>query len=85
MCFAIRKNTKGDHRDSFSGYYISNVKIKDFNILIDGKSFFDLPLKNEEEVYKKVIEISKTNVYTTGDLLDFAYSKKIQTNLNWYE
>ena len=56
--------------------------LKYFNILIDGKSFFDLPLKNEEEVYKKVIEISKTNVYTTGDLLDFAYSKKIQTNLN---
>ena len=59
--------------------------LKYFNILIDGKSFFDLPLKNEEEVYKKVIEISKTNVYTTGDLLDFAYSKKyrlISTDLS---
>ena len=25
-----------------------------FNVLIDGKSFFDLPVKNEEEAYKKL-------------------------------
>ena len=41
-------NAKKDHRDSFSRYYIPNVEIKDFNVLIDGKSFFDLPIKNEE-------------------------------------
>ena len=39
----------GDSRDSFSDYYVPNVEIKDFNVLIDGKSFFDLPVKNEEE------------------------------------
>ena len=38
-----------DNRDSFSDYYVPNVEIKDFNVLIDGKSFFDLPVKNEEE------------------------------------
>ena len=38
-------NAKKDHRDSFSHYYVPNVEIKDFNILIDGKGFFDLPLK----------------------------------------
>ena len=27
-------------RPSFSKYYIPNVQIKDFNVLIDGKSFF---------------------------------------------
>ena len=43
------KNLKKDHRDSFSHYYVSNIEIKDFNVLIDGKSFFDLPVKNEEE------------------------------------
>ena len=36
-----------DKRDSFSDYYVPNVEIKDFNILIDGESFFDLPVKNE--------------------------------------
>ena len=29
------------------------VRINDFNVLIDGKSFFDLPVKNEEEIYEK--------------------------------
>ena len=43
------------------------------NFLIDGKSFFDLPVKNKEEAYEKVIEISRNNVYTTGNLLDYGY------------
>ena len=33
-------NVKKDHRDSFSHYYVPNVEIKDFNVLIDGMSFF---------------------------------------------
>ena len=36
-----------------SNYYVPKVKISDFNALIDGKSFSDLPVKNEEEGYKK--------------------------------
>ena len=31
-----------------------------------------MPVKNEEEVYKKIIEISGNNDYTTGNFLDFA-------------
>ena len=41
--------TKDYYRDSFSHYYVPNIRIKDFNVLIVGKSFFDLPVKNEEE------------------------------------
>ena len=66
-----------DHRDSFTLFYVPNVRIKDFNVLIDGKSFFNLPVQNEEETYEKVIEISRNNDYTTGKLLNFAYFKKI--------
>ena len=40
------------------------------------KVFFDLPLKNEKEAYKKPIEMIGNNDYTTGNLLDFAYFKK---------
>ena len=69
-------NVKKDHRDSFSHYYIQNVEIKEFNVLIDGKSFFDLAVKNEEEAYEKIIEISKNNDYKTVNLLDFAYFKE---------
>ena len=39
---AGENNITKDHRDSFSHYYVPNVKIKDFNVLIDGKGFFDL-------------------------------------------
>ena len=80
VCFVIwknwRKQCEKDHRDSFSHYYVPNVEIKDFNVLIDGKSFFDLPVKNEEEAYEKIIEMSRNNDYTTGNLLDFAYFKE---------
>ena len=69
------KTTKD--RDSFSHYYVPNARIKDFNVLIDGESFFDLPVKSGEEAYKKIIKMSDNNDYTTGNLLDFAYFKKI--------
>ena len=73
---SFTRNNAGDNRDSFSHYYVPNVEIKDFNVLIDGKSFFDLPVKNEEEAYEKIIEMSNNNDYTTGNLLDFAYFKE---------
>ena len=44
-------NVRKDYRDSFSHYYVPKVQIKDFNALIDRISFFDLPVKNEEEDY----------------------------------
>ena len=44
-----------DYRDSFSHYYTPKVQIKDFNVLIDGRSFFDLPAKNEEELTKRLL------------------------------
>ena len=73
---AGENNTTKDCRDSFSHYYVPNVRIKDFNVSIDRKSFFDLPVKNEEEAYEKIIEMSNNNDYTTGNLLDFAYFKE---------
>ena len=43
-CERIEENkVKKDCKDSFSHYYVSSVKVKDFNVLIDGKGFFDLP------------------------------------------
>ena len=69
-------NAKKDHRDSFSHYYVPNVEIKDFNVLIDVKCFFDLPVKNEEEAYEKIIEMRGNNDYATGNILGFAYFKE---------
>ena len=73
---SFSRNNNTDSRYSFSNYYVPKVKVNDFNVLIDGKSFFDLPVKNEEKGYEKIIEISNNNDFTTGNLLDFGYFKK---------
>ena len=44
--------------------------------MIDGKPFFEIPVKNKEEAYKSIIEISKYNNYTTGNFLDYEYFSK---------
>ena len=44
LVLSFARNAEGDHRDSFSHYCVINIEIKDFNVLIGGKSFFDLPV-----------------------------------------
>ena len=63
-------------RTSFSNYYVPNVQIKDFNVLIDGKSLSDMSIKNGEETYEQVIEVGRNNDYTTCKLLDYEYFSK---------
>ena len=58
------RNNNTDSRYSYSNYYVPKVKINDFNALIDGKSFFDLPIKNEEEAYEKIIDIIMITITT---------------------
>ena len=65
-----------DDRQSFSQFYLSNVMLKDYNVIIDKLAFFDLPIKTEEEAYEKIVDISRNNEYTTGNLLDYHYFKK---------
>ena len=64
------------NRQSFSQFYLPRAMVKDHNVIIDKLAFFDLPIKNEEEAYEKIIDISKNNEYTTGNLLDYDYFKK---------
>ena len=64
-----------DDKTSFSKYYLQKVAIKDFNVLIDGKPLFEIAVKNKEEAYKAIIEMTKNNNYTTGNLLDYEYFK----------
>ena len=65
-------------RTSNKGYYIPNVEIKDYNVMIDGKSFFDQPINNMIETYENIrkITIGQGDDYTTGCLLDYTYFKK---------
>ena len=40
-------------------HYLLLVKIKDFNVLIDNKPIFDQPVKNKQEVYEKLVKLSR--------------------------
>ena len=64
-----------DDRQSFSQFYLPNVMVKDYNVIIDKLVSFDLPIKTKEEAYEKTIDISRNNEYTTGNLLDYDYFK----------
>ena len=64
------------NRQSFSQFYLPRVMVKDFNVIIDKLTFFDLPIKTEKEAYEKIVDISKNNEYTAGNLLDYDYFKK---------
>ena len=46
--------------------------------MIDGKNFFDQPVKNDKVTYENIrkITIGQGDDYTTGCLLDYTYLKK---------
>ena len=71
----ISFESEGD-RNSFSKYYTPTVEIKDFNVLVNPNAFFDIFIRNKEEAYEEIIEMSRNNDYTTGNLLDYEYFSK---------
>ena len=74
--FVLAYGQNNNDRQSFSRFYLPNVMVKDYNVIIDKLAFFDLPIKTEEEAYEKIIDISRNNEYKTGNLLDYDYFKK---------
>ena len=66
-----------DQRTSNKRYYIPNVEIKDYNVMIDGKNFFDQPVKNNKVTYEnnRKNAAGQGDDHTTGCLLDYTYFK----------
>ena len=58
-----------------TGYYLPNVEIKYYNIMINGENFFDQPIKNNKVTYENIRKIAtgQGDDYTTGCLLDYSY------------
>ena len=50
--------------------YMSLVAFKDFDTLIDNKLFLDQHVKDKQEGYEKLVEMSRTKGYTRGNRLD---------------
>ena len=65
-------------RTSHSSYYLPKVEIKDCNVMIDGRNFFDQPIYSMNKTYEKIRKIAadKGDDYTTGYLLDYPYFKE---------
>ena len=62
-----------ENRWSFSKYYTPTVEIKNYNLLIDQKSFFEIQIKIKKETYEDITELISDSDYTTGNLLDYEY------------
>ena len=65
-------------RTSNKRYYIPNVEMKDYNVMIDRKNFFDQPINSMIKTYENIrkIIIGQGDDFTTGCLLDYSYFKK---------
>ena len=59
-------------------YFLSRVKIENYNIEVDGRNFCDQPINDLIKQYDEVRKDSAVqgDNYTAGYLLDFAYFKK---------
>ena len=58
-------------------YFLPRGEIKNYNVLIDGRNFYDQPINDIIKQYDEVRKVSMGygDDYTTGCLLDYAYIK----------
>ena len=63
---------------SHSTYYLTKVEVKDYNVTIDGKNFFDQPINSDLKTYENIRKIAtgRGDDYTTGGSLDYSYFKE---------
>ena len=66
------------NENSYRNIFFPRLKIKNYNIKIDGRNFYDESINDLIKQYDEVRKIStgKGDDYTTGCLLDFAYFEK---------
>ena len=58
-------------------YFLPGGEIKNYNVLIDGRNFYDQPINDIIKQYDEIRKVSTGygDDYTTGCLLDYAYFK----------
>ena len=82
--FVLAYNKRADDNgqvsiDSFKKYFLPRAKIKNCNIEIDSRNFYDQPINDLIKQYDEVrkISIGQGDAYTNACLLDFSYFEKI--------
>ena len=65
-------------RDGQRKYYLPRIDLNRYNVIIDGRNFYDNPIESDIEKYRelKKVMIGKGEDYNTGSLLDYNYFKK---------
>ena len=78
--FVMACNRADDHltRNGQQKYYLPRIDLEKYNVIIDGRNFYDNPIESDIEKYRelKKVMIGKGEDYTTGSLLDYDYFKK---------
>ena len=77
---AFDNTNNGDNkleRNSRTKYFLPRVNITDYNVLIDGRNFYDQPINDIIKQYGEIrkIETGEGDDYTIGCLLDYQYFK----------
>ena len=74
--FVLSFENENDRISDWS-YYLPKVEVKDYNVMIDGRNFFDQPINSMSKTYENIRKIAtgKGDDYTTGCLLDYPYFK----------
>ena len=68
-------NANRSARDGRTRYYLPTIDLNKYNVIIDGRNFYDNPIESNVEKYRelKKVMIGKGEDYTTGSLLDYNY------------
>ena len=54
-----------DCRENHKQYYLTTVEIKYYNVMIDGRNFFDQPIKNNLKKYDTLERLQQVKVMIT--------------------
>ena len=78
MAYNNTDNPNQPTRDGQRKYYLPRIDLKKYNVIIDGRNFYDNPIESDIEKYRelKKVMIGKGEDYTTGSLLDYDYFNK---------
>ena len=63
------------NRNSQQKYYLPRNDLNEYNVIIDGRNFYDNPIENYIEKYRELKKVmtGKGEDYNAGSLLDFNY------------
>ena len=79
--FLMAYSREDDNQATRNGqrkYYLPRIDLKKYNVIIDGRNFYDNPIESDIEKYRELqkVMIGKGEDYTTGSLLDYNYFKE---------